>query len=595
MFKKLMGLKLQTKLMLFFALITLIPLISLGFLTYQVSSNMMKEEISKGIMENLNQVNKNLAFFSKDVEQLSNYIYRSEVVQEKLAKSTDRDNLEKYHDFEEINDLFDSILGTKTWSINLYILGLNGDRYFTGDYLPLSYNQISENWGLIRKAKDAKGAVVWDTHYTIKHLEEQEVVLRVGRQLKNEKNEPIGYLIIDVLEPSIAALYYSENHNPINQMYLLDSEGYIISSNTSKTTIGTKMSHDSLENILESQRGFFETKINRNDYMAIYDTHADTHYKVVSYVPENEIIKSSLTIKYLTLLLIVIVFIVASWFTYIFTNTITSPINHLKSIMRKVEEGNLDVEFKSKYTDEVSELGRNFNIMISKLKNSLNESLEKKARLQQAEVKALRAQINPHFLYNTLETMSAIAKIKNVRMISDLAIALGEMMRYSLKKDSELVSLEEELFLLERYLFIQRTRFHTKVEINVLVEEDSKKLLLPPLLIQPLVENAFIHGLEPKIGKGELFIHIFKEKEYLMIEIRDDGVGIDEEKLRDLHLLLETKKVPLNIGIGLENVFKRIYLYYGEDYGLSIKSKKNDGTTILIKLPVTHREDKAHD
>lgn len=590
-----MGLKLQTKLMLFFVLITLIPLISLGLFTYQFSSNMLKEELSNGIMENLNQINKNLAFFTKDVEQLSNYIYRSDLVQEKLNKSSDRTNLEKYHDFKEVNEMFDTILGTKTWSMNLYIIGLNGDRYFTGDYLPLSYNQITENWGVFRKAKDANGAVVWDTHYTIKHFEEQEVVLRVGRQLKNQENEPLGYLVIDILEPSISALYQSENHSQVNQIYLLDSQGYIVSSNPSKTTIGTKMKHESVNTMLNSQRGFFETKINDRNYMAIFDTNSDTHYKVVNYLAESEIIQKTHSIKYLTLLLIVIAFIVSLWFTYLFTKTITYPINRLKSVMKEVEKGNLVVHFVSEYKDEVSELGHNFNTMISKLKTLIKDSLEKKTRLQEAEVNTLRAQINPHFLYNTLETMSAIAKIKGVRMISDLAIALGEMMRYSLKKDSEFVSLQEELFLLERYLFIQKTRFHTKIDLSIVVEEETKSLMLPPLLIQPLVENAIIHGLEPKVGKGELSIHIYKEKNDLLFEIKDDGVGIKQEKLSELNLLLNTKQASNNLGIGVENVVKRIHLYYGEEYGLTIKSQINKGTTVIMKLPVNHREEEAHD
>lgn len=595
MFKNIMGLKLQTKLMMFFVLITLIPLISLGLFTYQFSSNMLKEELSNGIMENLNQINKNLAFFTKDVEQLSNYIYRSDLVQEKLNKSADRTNLEKYHDFKEVNEMFDTILGTKTWSMNLYIIGLNGDRYFTGDYLPLSYSQITENWGVFRKAKDAQGAVVWDTHYTIKHIEEQEVVLRVGRQLKSQANEPLGYLVIDILEPSISALYQSENHSQVNQMYLLDSQGYIVSSNPSKTTIGTKIEHESGDMVLNSQRGFFETKINGKNYMAIFDTNQDTHYKVVNYLAESEIIKKTHSIKYLTLLLIVIAFIVSLWFSYLFTKTITSPINRLKSVMKEVEKGNLEVQFISEYKDEVNELGQNFNTMISKLKTSIKDSLEKKTRLQEAEVNTLRAQINPHFLYNTLETMSAIAKIKGVRMISDLAIALGEMMRYSLKKDSEFVSLQEELFLLERYLFIQKTRFHTKIDVSIVVEEETNGLMLPPLLIQPLVENAIIHGLEPKVGKGELSIHIYKEKNELLVEIKDDGIGIDKERLNELNLLLNTKEASKSLGIGMENVVKRIHLYYGKEYGLSIKSQKNEGTTVIMKLPVKHREEKAHD
>lgn len=546
----------------------------------------MKEQVSRGIMENLAQINKNLAFFSRDIEQLSNYIYRSDLVQEKLYKSSSRANLEKYHDFEQVNALFDSVLGTKNWTINLYIIGFNGDRYFTGDYLPPQYNQVSENWGVFRKAKEANGAAVWDTHYTIRHAESQEVVLRVGRLLKGQNSEAIGYLIIDILEPSIAELYQSNYHSIQEQMYLIDSEGYIISAYPSKTTIGTKMKHESVDTILSGQRGFFDTTLHQKKYITIFDTNEETHYKVVNYLPESEVTSGSQPIKYLTLLLIVIAFIVTVWFTYLFAISITSPMNRLKNVMKKVEKGNLDVRFQANYQDEVSELGRNFNSMIQKLKTSLQESMEKKSHLQEAEINMLRAQINPHFLYNTLETMSAIAKIKGVRMISELAIALGEMMRYSIKKDSEYVRLEEDLVLLERYLFIQEVRFQMKMKISISVEESAKKLLIPPLLIQPLVENAIIHGLETKVGQGVLSIRIYHDESVLWVEIKDDGVGMNEEKLAAVTKLLESKVNSSQLGIGLENVVKRISLYYGNMYGVTIASKEDVGTTVIMKLPM---------
>ncbi|CAM4117207.1 cache domain-containing sensor histidine kinase [Lederbergia lenta] len=587
MIKKLMSLKLHTKLMLFFSAITLIPLLFLGIFTYQVSSKMVKEQVSKGIMGKLTQINKNLAFFSRDIEQLSNYIYRSDVVHSVLEKPESRTNLEKYQDFKQIETLFDSVLGTKTWDINLYILGFNGDRYFTGDYLPLEYSDIQANWGIFRKAEEGKGAAVWDTHYTIKHTGEQEVVLRVGRLIKSPQNEEtIGYLVIDILETSIAELYQSDYEDTQNQLFLLDAEGYVISGFPSKTTIGTRMRHESMDNIMGSQSGFFDTNWNEKKYITIFDTNEETNYKIATFLPENNIVKSGRSIRFLTILLIIIGFIVAVWLSYFFSLTITTPVNRLNKIMKKVESGNLDVRFQAKFQDEISDLGRNFNKMIIKLKTSIKDSLEKKNRLQKAEIQTLRAQINPHFLYNTLETMSAIAKIKGVRTISELAISLGEMMRYSIKKDSELVRLEEDLSLLERYLYIQEVRFREKITIIFTVDESTKHLFIPPLLIQPIVENAIIHGLETKVGKGKLLIRIFSRNAFLYVEIKDDGIGMSVEKLAYVNRLLHHTETAGESGIGLENVMKRISLYFGDNYGLTVDSEKDTGTTIIMKLPI---------
>ncbi|MBS4209361.1 sensor histidine kinase [Bacillus sp. FJAT-50079] len=585
--ERFMNLKLHTKLMLFFSAITLIPLLFLGLFTYQVSSKMVKEQASNGVMEKLTQINKNVAFFSRDIEQLSNYIYRSELIHEVLEKSTTRTNKEKYQDFKKVNELFDSVLGTKTWNINLYILGVNGDRYFTGDYLPIRYNDIQANWGIFRKAEEGNGAAVWDTHYTTKQTDVQEVVLRIGRLIKNpQSEETIGYVIIDILESSIAELYQSDDQNSLNQLFLLDAKGYVISSFPSKATIGMRMQHGSMDNIMNSQSGVFQTKWNNENYMAIFDTNEETHYKIASFLPERIIAESGRTIKLLTILLIGIGFIVAIWFSYFLSLSITKPVNRLTKVMKKVEDGDLNVRFQARYEDEISGLGRNFNKMIVKLNTTMKESLEKQTRLQRSEIQMLRAQINPHFLYNTLETISAIAKIKGVRMISELAVALGEMMRYSIKKDNELVRLEEDLLLLERYLYIQEVRFQDKMSIDFTVDEDVKQLWIPPLLIQPIVENAIIHGLEPKIGKGTLSIHIFQQKDILIVEVKDDGVGIHEQKLKNIMKQLNDTRKNKKLGIGLENVKKRIALYFGDTYGIFIDSVPNMGATVQMRLPI---------
>ncbi|GIN39882.1 cache domain-containing sensor histidine kinase [Heyndrickxia oleronia] len=586
MISRFMNLSLQSKLMIFFIVIAMVPLIFLGVFTYQKSSEIVKEQVSEQVLEGLIQTNKSLSFFHKDIEQLSNYIYRNNIVQEVLKKSKTRSDLEKYEDNTEIKNLFDIVEGSKNWKLNIYIIGLNNDRYFTGDFLPNEYDQYFNNWGIFRKANEANGALIWDTHYTIRNVEPQEVVLSAGRLIKNtQTGQPLGFLIIDIPENTIAEIYQNSS-NYSNQTFLLDEDGYVISSYPSKATVGLKLKHHALDDFLNNQRGYLKTIWKSKPYIAIYDTGEDTHYKLANFIPEGEIIQKSSLIGYITIILAVIGLIFVFWSAYLFAKTFTVPISRLIVLMKKVEKGDLTVKFHSLFRDEIGILGERFNQMIKRIQSLINESVEKQRLLQEAEIKTLRAQINPHFLYNTLETMSVIAKQKNVKIISDLAVALGDMMRYSIKKNQDLVVLKEDLTLLEHYLFIQHIRFQDKFNIRCNIKESSKELLIPPLLIQPIIENAITHGLEMKMGSGTLEINIYDLGENLYIDIKDDGIGMENNLLKLIQEHKAVSHIPTHTGIGLINVMKRIELYFGSEYGVKIESEVNRGTSVHIKLPV---------
>ncbi|ETI70156.1 cache domain-containing sensor histidine kinase [Neobacillus vireti] len=586
MSKHFMNLSLQKKLMIFFTIIVMIPMILLGNFMYQKTSEIVTVQVSERVLERLIQINKNLTFFTKDIEQVSNYIYRNDAVQGVLMKPSVRSDFEKYEDFNEVTSLFEMVRGSKNWRLNLYIIGLNGDRYFTGEYLPPQYDQYLENWGIFRKASAAKGALVWDTHYTIRKVDNQDIVLSASRLLKNTKTgEPIGYLLIDVPESTIADIYQQKKADT-SQLFLLDKDGYVISGSPSKTTIGMKLEHPVLDNILNSQRGYLRKSWNGQPAIVTYDTSEDAHYKIATFIPEKEVTKRNILIGYITLILVIISFIVAIWLSYFFSKTLTNPIQRLNRLIKKVEKGNLEVSYQPRYKDEIGSLGQSFNNMILQLKKLINESIEKQTLLQEAEIKTLRAQINPHFLYNTLETISAIAKLKDVKVVSEMSIALGEMMRYSIHKEKQFVKLEEDLRLLNHYLFIQMVRFQDKFTVAIHVEEPAKELYLPPLLIQPIIENAINHGLEMKLGEGELIIDIFIEQDFLVIKVKDDGLGMDEATLANICNLTHDTKDANHTGIGMENVIRRIELFFGSKYGVLIESKIDCGTTVTIRLPV---------
>jgi two-component system sensor histidine kinase YesM len=249
---------------------------------------------------------------------------------------------------------------------------------------------------------------------------------------------------------------------------------------------------------------------------------------------------------------------------------------------------------------------------ITKLSHSFNTKLDEKARLtrdlqeatvnlyesqldrKQAELDYLRSQINPHFLYNTLETIQGIALEKEVPEIADASGALGKLLRHNIQ-GSDTVSLNRELEITEAYLTIQKLRFTDKLNVIISVRENTRKLPVMKVLLQPLVENAVYHGLEPKTGPGTLYIGARIEESDLLISIYDDGVDIPAEKLSELQENLDRAPQSLRsakVHIGLLNVQNRIRLRYGKPYGLSLESTPGKGTKVILRLPVeTEKED----
>lgn len=275
----------------------------------------------------------------------------------------------------------------------------------------------------------------------------------------------------------------------------------------------------------------------------------------------------------------------------LFTSVFSRRIKLLSSKMHAVAGGNFDVEFNDKGNDEIADLYSDLGQMISDMRSMMNDVYQAEIQSEtfkfnqmEAEFKALASQINPHFLYNTLETIRMKAYCNNDKETADLVKKLGKFMRRCLEfKDGD-VTLRSELEFTNSYLELQSARFGDRISYSI-YSEVSKNYMILPLIIQPLVENAFVHGIEGSKSNGRIDIRVYYSNEYVLIDVTDNGQGMSEEKLRELEEKLEISDTSSGKSIGLTNVHKRIKMYHGEKYGMSIKSKLGEGTTIRVTLP----------
>ena len=304
----------------------------------------------------------------------------------------------------------------------------------------------------------------------------------------------------------------------------------------------------------------------------------------------------TLSLMLFVLVVFLILFIALAYFL---ARYLTEPITALSHIMAHPREKNRAVE--SPYmnrTDEIGTLYNQYQTMLEENNRYIKSEYENKMILMDTQMKALESQINAHFLYNTLEAINSLAEIEEAEDISVMALALGDMFRYSIKTKGALVTLEKELAHVKNFVAIQQIRFDNGFRFEMDVPEELYSCRILKLILQPLVENALYHGLLHCNAGSSIYLSARKENKIIYFTVKDDGVGMASETLEQLQKLLEEKpkfgelSQHANESIGLKNINARIRLYYGEDYGLSVKSEQRCGTTVQIKIPDLAEETK---
>ncbi len=276
---------------------------------------------------------------------------------------------------------------------------------------------------------------------------------------------------------------------------------------------------------------------------------------------------------------------------YLFSSVFSRRIQFLKDRMHNVAAGNFELTEEIKGTDEIFDLYEDLKKMVDRMQMLINDAYKAKIQSEsfklnqvEAEFKALASQINPHFLYNTLETIRMKAFVNNDKETADLVKKLGKFMRRCLEVKDGMVTLESELEFTKSYLELQSARFGDRVSYNIYCEVDRQYKILP-LIIQPIVENAFVHGIEGAKSNGRINIKVFYRGETVLIEVSDNGSGIEPDRLRILLAKLEENDTSSGKSIGLTNVNKRIKMYHGEQYGMSVETVLGKGTTIRLTIP----------
>ncbi len=334
-----------------------------------------------------------------------------------------------------------------------------------------------------------------------------------------------------------------------------------------------------------------EIKTKNDNIYFIYNTINSSNWKMVIRVSSNILLKEvrqeARVILLLCLLTLPVVLILIN-FLYV---DIIRPMNLLIKKMLQIEKGNFGVTIDSSRSDELGYVFRTFNKMSEEISNLINRVFKVQIAVKDAEIKALQAQINPHFLYNTLEAINWKAKISGVEEISEMVTALSSIIEANLNRSNQkFITVRKEKEYIDNYILLVKKRFGGKIAFSSDIHDDTLDLMIPKLIIQPLIENSIFHGLEMKKGRGLVHLSVEMADSQLIISVSDDGIGIDDITLERIRQALASEDdlpaADSNGKIGILNVHRRIRLLYGREYGLSISSQTAIGTKIQLTLPI---------
>ena len=394
-----------------------------------------------------------------------------------------------------------------------------------------------------------------------------------------------GYLLIDLEESILEQAYAGIVDEHSAEVFICDDEGTIISNSSKNEVDKTILELPFAEMVLADESGHNYIQYTSDvDKVAIYSTIKGTNWKIIKTISTDYLYKEINQIQKYFIIGGVIYGLVIILFMLLFSFRYTEPMMRMRGVIKKVEQGDLTARMDVKSNDELGQLGHSLNNMIAETQVLINQLIREEQEKKEVELEALHAQINPHFLYNTLNTIKWMAKIQGNHGVSKAITALVKLLRISTNLGKEMITLKEEIDYVMNYIVIQKLRFSTSINIKYNIDEGCMGITVPKLILQPIVENSIIYGMEDEQHELEIEINAFIKEESLIIEVYDNGPGIKDEILKNI--LKDVSDKNRFSKVGLNNVNQRIKLYCGNDYGLEIDGGLALGTKVTVTLPV---------
>lgn len=531
----------------------------------------------------IQQMNQNIDSYIDYMENISYLVSSNEDVQSYLFG--DENNPEARG---RILNQFKTILDSRSDILNLGIIGENG-RMLINNAQRLANPDLdihTQEW-YMNALNGTASSYLSSSH--VQHIisGERPWVITLSRGIRNKisgtGNEKEGVFFIDLNYSAISELCNQSMVENQGYAFILDADGNIV-YHPQQQQLYNELQTENISLIMGTDSDTVLSGKGSGEKLYSISRSEKTGWTVVDCVRVEELLRKSNKAQSLYVLVAMGLMVVALFFSRFISRSITQPIQQLCDSMERVQEGDFSVsDIVVDSVNEIGSLTRSFNVMTHRIQELMEQNIREQEAKRKSELKALQSQINPHFLYNTLDSIIWMAEGKKNEEVVLMTAALARLLRQSISNEDEVVSIGQEVEYARGYLTIQKMRYKDKMEFQIDVDPSILHIPLIKLVLQPVIENAIYHGLKYKESKGLLQVKGFLENGNAVIQVIDNGVGMDPETLA--HIYDKHKVNYQSNGVGVYNVQKRLQLYYGNEYGITYESEKGRGTTATITIP----------
>lgn len=572
----------RTRLIVYFSsLILLTFLIFMFFSIRYTKKNIMEnsEENSRMLIE---QVNFNIENYVEYMESISQTVINNRDMEEYLFENGSEEVR------ANLTEQFQTLLQARKDIFNIAIIGNDGKYLINDGNSVLNPGAYLEHKEWYQEAK-AAGADITISSSHVQNMIQGEYpwVVTLSRGITNPNtNEIEGIMIIDMNYNLIRDLCESIRLGNKGYVYIVDRRGEIV-YHPQQQLILSGVKKELLQEIRKGSSSISFTDENGEEKIYTSFLSDRTEWTLVGVVYTSELAKNDQTIRLIYFITAFALIALTITIAFIISGNIAKPIKRLQSAMQEVETGNfkeIHVEVGGDY--EIATLNRYFNRMVEHIDELMRRNMKEQAEKRKSELKALQSQINPHFLYNTLDSIIWMIETDDSKDAIKMTSVLAKFFRQAIGNSDVYVTIRRELEYTKNYLLIQQMRYRDKITFDIHVDEEILDCRIVKLVLQPLVENALYHGLKYKTQQGSIQITGYRMEQKIIIKVMDNGVGIEKEKLDKIFEISTSRQNrERHTGVGLENIQSRLQLYYGDNYGLRIESEVDMGTTISITIP----------
>ncbi|MDC7288340.1 sensor histidine kinase [Blautia schinkii] len=391
-----------------------------------------------------------------------------------------------------------------------------------------------------------------------------------------------GYIMLEYRSQLLVNNFTHINYGDSGSYFITDLDGNVKINNDEDSSIYLG-DEEFFKWASKEQEGGKVFRMDNRRYLVTASVIPTLDWLMIGITPVEQLTRQGDMIIRILYIVGFLAILLSTYFSFRMAHSITRPLTKLARTMERFGKGDLSVNVPVQYQDEIGMLSEEFNKMAQQIQNLVDQVYQEQRSKRKSELAALQAQINPHFLYNTLNSVCSLIKMDCPEEAFTMIHAIGMFYRTSLSDGKTLIPIEQELVNIENYIQIQKIRYGSKITYDISFDQKILKEWIVKLTLQPLVENSIYHGIKEMKGRGEIHIKGFREKDSVLIQVKDNGVGIPEDKLKGL---LENAGNGGESSYGLFNIQQRLQLYFGKEYGLFLDSKPGEGTTATIMIPV---------